>query len=69
MSGSKKKAGDARRQYTKAFKQEAVDLSEREGISAAGERLGVSRQLLYNWRNQLGKDGAEAFKGTWGQAL
>jgi len=63
MSGSKKKAGDARRQYTKAFNQEAVDLSECEGISVAAERLGVPRQLRYNWRNQLGKDGSEAFRG------
>lgn len=63
MSGSKKPAGNTRRQYTKAFKQEAVDLSDREGISVASERLGVSRTLLYNWRNQLGREGSEAFRG------
>lgn len=41
-----------RRRYTDEFKSEAVKLLLIDGMSAkdAGEQLGVSAQLLYNWK-------------------
>ena len=35
--------------YAKEFKQEAVRLSEREGVATASEKLGVSQKALYAW--------------------
>ncbi len=36
--------------YSKEFKADAVRLSEREGINAASEALGVPKSKLYDWR-------------------
>jgi transposase-like protein len=40
--------------YPKAFKQMAVErLNQCENIVALSQELGVSRRLLYTWRDQL----------------
>ncbi len=36
--------------YSKEFKADAVRLSEREGVKAASEALGVPKSKLYDWR-------------------
>ena len=62
MSESKK-AGKARRQYTKEFKQQAVDLSDQIGVQATAEKLGISRSQLYAWRSSALHECGEAFRG------
>jgi transposase len=54
-----------RRQYTKEFKQEAVQLYESSGKSMAEiERdLGMSKGLLKQWMRQAKELGSEAFPG------
>ena len=52
-----------RKQYTKAFKEEAVALITEQGYSAAkaAEAVGVTTSLLYRWKESLE---AEASGGT-----
>jgi len=38
--------------YSKEFKRDAVRLSEREGVRATSEKLGVPVKTLYLWRRQ-----------------
>jgi transposase len=52
-----------RRQYTKAFKQDAITLSDSIGVAAAADQLGLRRHLLYNWRSVLKQAGEKAFPG------
>jgi transposase len=54
-----------RREYTKEFKQEAVTLSNEQGVNAAqvARELGIEPALLYRWRAEMRSDGAEAFPG------
>ena len=54
-----------RRQYTAEFKREAVQLSESSGqsIRQVAQELGVPTKLLYRWRSELLKRGADAFPG------
>jgi len=54
-----------RRVYTKAFKQEAVQLAQTSGKTmAAIERdLGLSKGILKQWVRQAASDGASAFPG------
>ena len=54
-----------RRQYTAEFKREAVQLSESSGksIRQVAQELGVPTKLLYRWRSELLKCGADAFPG------
>ena len=42
-----------RRQYSKDYIQEAVKLSEKNGVAKASEALGLSRGTLYQWRRKL----------------
>jgi transposase len=54
-----------RRQYTREFKIEAVQLSEesdRPIIDVAND-LGIHPNTLYKWRKQLLEEGEEAFPG------
>ncbi len=56
---------DERRNYSKAFKIEAVRLLElgaQPGAQLARE-LGIRRNLLYKWRDQLSAKGDRAFAG------
>lgn len=54
-----------RREYTKEFKQEAVALSNEQGVNAAqvARELGIEPALLYRWRAEMRLDGEEAFPG------
>ena len=54
-----------RRQYTREFKLEALQLLETSGKSAAQiERdLGMGSGNLYRWKQKLAKDGQHAFPG------
>ena len=53
------------RRFSREFKQEAVQLIEASGQSVAeiAEDLGVSEKSLYRWRQELRRDGAQAFPG------
>lgn len=55
-----------RQTFTKAFKQEAVRLLERgdkPGAELARE-LGIKRNQLYKWKEQLDGKGGDAFPGS-----
>ena len=54
-----------RREYAKEFKQEAVALSNEQGITAAqvARDLGIDAALLYRWRAEMRSSGDEAFPG------
>lgn len=51
--------------YTKEFKQEAVRLMEtsHKPPSEIAMELGVRRNQLYKWKEQLSEKGEDAFKG------
>lgn len=54
-----------RKTYTKEFKLEAVRLlesSDRPAVEVARE-LGIKRNQLYKWRDELSSKGDSAFKG------
>lgn len=55
----------ARKKYSKAFKLETIELSRTGGKSDSQleQELGLSRGCLYNWRQQLHRDGEQAFPG------
>ena len=54
-----------RKQYTREFKIEAVQLSEESDrpIYQVAKDLGIHQNTLYKWRGQLLNDGEEAFPG------
>jgi len=54
-----------RHKFTTEFKREAVRLMERSGKAPAdlARELGVRRNQLYKWKEQLDKRGATAFPG------
>ena len=55
-----------RKSFSSEFKREAVrllDTSQKPPADLARE-LGVRRNQLYKWKEQLGKRGAQAFPGT-----
>jgi len=51
--------------YTKEFKQEALGLCEAEGMSVVrvARDLGIPEGVLYRWRQEARRDGADAFRG------
>ena len=55
--------------YTKEFKQEAVRLMETSGRPAAeiAMELGIRRNQLYKWKEQLQQRGEAAFAGRQGR--
>jgi transposase len=55
--------------YTKEFKQEAIRLMEESGRPAAeiAQELGIRRNQLYKWKEQLQNQGEDAFKGQRGR--
>jgi transposase len=55
-----------RRTYTSQFKREAVKLMEQcdKPASDLARQLGVRRNQLYKWKEQLSKAGAKAFPGA-----
>ncbi|MGC1274241.1 MAG: IS3 family transposase [Planctomycetaceae bacterium] len=56
---------EARRQFTVEFKQEAVQLIERQrlSVSEAARRLDVGANLLRKWRKQFGEAAGQAVAG------
>jgi transposase len=54
-----------RKKYTSEFKREAVRLMEisEKPSSDVARQLGVRRNQLYKWKEQMDKRGAEAFPG------
>jgi len=58
-----------RRTFSPDFKREAVKLLERGEKEAAqiARELGIPRNRLYKWKEQLDKHGAEAFPGKPGR--
>ena len=55
-----------RRQYTKAFKIEAVELllqSKKTAVEVAGN-LGIRTELLYRWKGEYLRDRKHSFPGT-----
>jgi transposase len=55
-----------RKTYTSQFKREAVRLMEssEKPSSDVARQLGVRRNQLYKWKEQLSKHGAKAFPGA-----
>jgi transposase-like protein len=55
-----------RKGFSSEFKREAVRLLETSQKPPAdlARELGVRRNQLYKWKEQLGKRGAQAFPGT-----
>lgn len=55
-----------RRQYTREFKQEAVQLLERSGRAASQleAELGIGDGCLLRWQKALAAEGAQALPGT-----
>ena len=51
--------------FTKEFKQEAVRMMEESGRqpSEIAMELGIRRNQLYKWKEQLSEKGDEAFQG------
>ena len=39
-----------RTKYSKEFKEDAVRMAEREGVSRASEKLGLRQKQIYDWR-------------------
>ncbi|MEO6696563.1 MAG: transposase [Gammaproteobacteria bacterium] len=56
---------EKRERFSKAFKQEAVRRLEKSDKTAAdlARELGVRRNQLYKWRDQLSSRGIDAFPG------
>jgi len=59
-----------RRQYTKEFKREAVDLVEKQEytIAEAARSLGIRANILGRWRQEFQEKQEEAFPGTGNQS-
>ena len=38
--------------WSKEFKEDALRLSEKEGVQAASEKLGISKRQIYDWRRE-----------------
>ncbi len=53
------------RQYAKEFKQEAVGLCEQDDMTVVkvARDLGVPEGVLYRWRQEARRNGADAFRG------
>lgn len=49
--------------YSKEFKTEAIRLSEREGVAAASEKLGIGAKTLYAWQRAQRLERGEAPEG------
>jgi transposase len=55
----------ARRQYSREFKREAVQLLETSGKSASEleRELGIGKGNLWRWKREVAADGKDAFPG------
>ena len=57
--------GNTRRGFTKEFKVDAVKLITEQGykISEAARNLGIDSSVLRRWKEQIEKEGTQAFPG------
>jgi len=62
----KSKVIKSRKKFSREFKLEALKLIEegRYSVPEAAEHLGISDQTLYRWRQQLGVESGDAFRGN-----
>ena len=53
------------KRYSREFKREAVRLMDEseQSVAEIGSELGVSPKTLYRWRQELARDGEQAFPG------
>jgi len=54
-----------RRQFDRAFKREAVKLSQQAGrtVAEVADGLGINASMLRRWQRELEVDGSQAFRG------
>lgn len=54
-----------RRQFDRAFKQEAVKLSQQTGrtVAEVAKGLGINANMLRRWQHEGEADGTQAFRG------
>ena len=54
-----------RKRYTKQFKEEALRLVSREGVSLGqvAQDLGLDASMLRRWRKEANNEGSKAFRG------
>jgi len=54
-----------RKRYTKQFKEEALRLVSREGVSLTqvAQDLGLDASMLRRWRKEASQEGSKAFQG------
>jgi transposase len=53
----------SRRSYNRAFKEEAVRLAEKSGVTQVASDLGIHPNMIYIWKKQLAKNADKAFPG------
>lgn len=60
-----------RRKYDSDFKRNAVMLAQEPGrsVSEVAEKLGISKDLIYQWRKAMERKGELAFPGKGIEAL
>jgi transposase len=49
--------------YSSAFKEDALNLAEREGVKRASEKLGLNPRNIYDWRKSRRLDQPKSPKG------
>jgi len=59
MATQKKQSKVKRARYSEEFKREAVALSDRVGVPAAAQELGLQSSQIYGWRQKQRNDSEE----------
>src|ERR1700744_5824740 len=54
----------ARKSYNRAFKEEAVRLAEKSGVTQVASDLGIHPNMIYSWKRQLAVNPKQAFPGN-----
>ena len=52
-----------RKSDNRAFKEEAVRLAEKPGVTQVASDLGIHPNMIYIWKKQLAKNADKAFPG------
>ena len=56
---------ETRKNYSKEFKQKAVELGNVRGnVQEIARELGIRAELIYRWRREMGSDPTLAFGGN-----
>lgn len=53
----------ARKSYNKAFKEEALRLAEKSGVTQVASDLGIHPNMIYSLKRQLAGNPNQAFPG------